>query len=452
MRKKLFYLLPSILFFIGAPIVWLVCFREVPLKISPQTTFLTEPKTKDGKSIDYFKAIRDRFEPQCELRGKPEQNGFREIVAALGKSPFFDEPDWLWPELCKKLELDPELTPTLQFEPVEMFVHREYLLWLDANDMLGKAADGQLDEDEYPSESGGLLNRLLSRPWTPEQYPFMARWIEENSPILDLIASATEKDYCFLPKIRQPGTEGTLAVGQYDDLSKQTVLPRFFLFAFWCRAQLRLGEDNLDGAWSDLIHADRLAIQLRRSFSNLNSFAPLFQQAARLIEEHHPTPEQRKRFLADLDSLPSWENRADLLQYERFNVLWGLTIVSLQNPGTMHVNWNVVARQVNESFDRLDELGKEPNPDKRLETLREWSNQASEPRRSALGRWLEKPITVNERSRELAWAHQQGLYVLAISWLSETKAHGFSELRNLLKDEPPRNESSNNEPGTASPD
>ncbi len=127
MSKKLPYLLPSILFFLAAPVAWILCFREVPLKISPQTTYLTEPKTADGLCVDYFAAIKEQFEPKC----KPEENGFRMIVQALGKSPYFDEPDWYWESLCRELELDPTLLPTLKFEPARAFFNREYLLWLD---------------------------------------------------------------------------------------------------------------------------------------------------------------------------------------------------------------------------------------------------------------------------------------------------------------------------------
>ena len=46
---------------------WFFLFRSVPLKISPETTILTEPRTEDGKWVNYRAYLISQFPtaPEC---------------------------------------------------------------------------------------------------------------------------------------------------------------------------------------------------------------------------------------------------------------------------------------------------------------------------------------------------------------------------------------------------
>ncbi len=58
--------------------------RTPRLKISKETTYITEPLTSDGTRVDYFAALEQEFyRPEM----KTDDNGYRLIVRALGDVP-----------------------------------------------------------------------------------------------------------------------------------------------------------------------------------------------------------------------------------------------------------------------------------------------------------------------------------------------------------------------------
>ncbi len=77
---------------------WFLLFRSVPLKVSPETTILTEPLTEDGRWVDY----RSYFISQFPKDGNTEKNSARGMVALFGSG---DEN--FKPEHWKMLGLEP---------------------------------------------------------------------------------------------------------------------------------------------------------------------------------------------------------------------------------------------------------------------------------------------------------------------------------------------------------
>jgi len=61
--------------------VWWFCFHTTPLRVSKETTYVLGPMTSDGKRIDYFRAMEERFYPP-EMT--TDDNGYRLIVRACG--------------------------------------------------------------------------------------------------------------------------------------------------------------------------------------------------------------------------------------------------------------------------------------------------------------------------------------------------------------------------------
>lgn len=118
--------------------------------IGPKTTFILEPRTSNGQRIDYFRAISEQLEPQIQ----PQENGFRDLVEALGPAILFqlyyemeapndfskqlslskqplsskvfqhtkgperekEEAAFYWIELCRRLELNPNQKATLCYQ------------------------------------------------------------------------------------------------------------------------------------------------------------------------------------------------------------------------------------------------------------------------------------------------------------------------------------------------
>ena len=87
LRRKYFGLLGCFAKCATALLVMLAIFlywnflRTPRLKISSETTYITEPLTSDGTRVDYFAALeRDLFPPGM----KTEENGYRLIVKSFG--------------------------------------------------------------------------------------------------------------------------------------------------------------------------------------------------------------------------------------------------------------------------------------------------------------------------------------------------------------------------------
>lgn len=413
MQKKLQYLLPSLVFFLGAPIVWILCFREVPLVVSPETTRIISPLTPDGKQIDWFRAIKERFEPKCD----PKENGFRMIVEALGKSPYFDETDWYWPELCKALDLDPNMTPTLKFEPPDEFMKREFMLWSDQNEEQAQKLVDELNSKysgtPQSTDTARLKHRLTGEPWTLEEFPFMRRWIEENTAFLDLAAEAIRKEFYFEPQLRNPNEkpESLDSGSVYGARMLELCIPD----AFEYRMQYYLGTKNIDKAWKDSLSISCLRIRNNFFFPTANHFTV----HARSVLKNGPiSDEQRKQFAKDLDRLPKRYDVKERIERWRYSSIRNTQIY--QETGCdrplLHINWNVVARWTNQAADdferTVDVLAAETDEAKRRQIVDDFkARYAMPPKRSWLGNWLGKPITVRERSLEYAWANEQ-FYIL----------------------------------------
>ncbi|MGD9126386.1 MAG: hypothetical protein PVH19_03320, partial [Planctomycetia bacterium] len=201
-------LLLGSLFILGLLVllVWICLFRDVPIEISKETTYITEPLKSDGKQVDYFRAIElETYPPNM----KTDENGFRIIVRALGVSSESASDAWNIPQIYKKLGLDPAVPPTMTFQEPDEFVD-EYMepqqkKWeqeLEPRPFTIPETDESLSEEmksgqnvltapeEDPYQKSGKLKENLERPWTLDEMPMMADWLKVNSPALDLVAKA----------------------------------------------------------------------------------------------------------------------------------------------------------------------------------------------------------------------------------------------------------------------
>ena len=108
-----------LLVLLGAFVYW--NFLRTPgLKISKETTYITEPLTSDGKQVDYIGALeQDYYPPEM----KTDDNGYRLIVRAMGVAVGDSREDETVvdreassAEIHEKLGLDPSIEPTLTLQ------------------------------------------------------------------------------------------------------------------------------------------------------------------------------------------------------------------------------------------------------------------------------------------------------------------------------------------------
>ncbi len=286
-RKKRFQI-PFFLFVVCplllAIAVKLLYFQGVPLKPSPETTGFVEPLTPNG-NVDFARIYEER---QDAWLGPPEENGFRDVLQAFGPAAleqlqiaqtvrWKDFPtdnasrDWFakdWTRLCEKFQLDPTARPT--FLTRLSLIDYLRLNGIDGTEPLptetNEAADvNQYEETVYVDckprparvsryDAQQCFDVLQERPWTAEEFPVAARWIEENADRYAVYESA-------LNRPKYGSWHFPVGAGETLDDWVEMTLPdvqhnREIARLLAVRVNYRLGRGDVDGALDDwrLIH------------------------------------------------------------------------------------------------------------------------------------------------------------------------------------------------------
>jgi len=254
------------------------------LRISEETTRVLGPMMADGKRIDYFRAMEERFYPPGI---DTEDNGYRLLVQAFGANAWRNETaeptnvavflatDSNWHQIYEKLGLDPneELTTPLRIEsPLPL-----------------------LDEAE---KFGEVLF------WTFDDYPMLEIWLEENSPGIDVLAEAVRKPVFYIPIIRKD--ESPLSW----NLPASAILFQSWAQAVHARATHRIGIGDIDGAIDDIVTLHRLGRhtgnQMTLLLWSLGRFSEVLGSTVGIGSNPNfsPTKEQLARLVAELNALP----------------------------------------------------------------------------------------------------------------------------------------------------
>ena len=292
------------------------CLIPSPLRVSPQTTGFTEPLLPNG-DVDYFGVYERMY---IDKLSPPEDNGQRLLIAALGPRileqaaiannvPWEQMPtheyskNWFekqWVPLCEHMFIDPYIKPKfLDNRDYYRFMRTEWEAKNPEDILRNKEAynDVQSKQDEE------LRRRLIAAPWTAEEHPNVARWLEERSPVLDLFGEAVRKPNFVCWRLN-PGN-------LYAILLPDVQANRNFGRELSVRVTERLGRGDVDGAWYDVMSMLYLS---RKHYihdpiivTNLVGIAieEMGRKSAELIlRQNNLTPEQLERFAQDLDSLP----------------------------------------------------------------------------------------------------------------------------------------------------
>ena len=137
-----------VVFILLGTLVWFNFFRSgPPLRISKETTYITEPLTPDGLYVDYFAALQQNFHPP-EMQ--TDDNGYRVVFRALGD--FNNETrDFL--QLQKRYEalgLDAiHDKPTMTYiQPEDYFSNRYTLHPEEFEDLIAAEKEKQINKQE----------------------------------------------------------------------------------------------------------------------------------------------------------------------------------------------------------------------------------------------------------------------------------------------------------------
>ncbi|MGL6196492.1 MAG: hypothetical protein ACRC2T_16885, partial [Thermoguttaceae bacterium] len=344
----------------------------IPLQISKETTYITEPRTSDGKYIDYFRAIEQlKYPPEM----RTDDNGFRLIVQKLDPIPsdfkksLPSDQQILVDQICEKLGLDPnKLGPPIPFE-------------IDFESILSKYA-----RDNYPNhDSEIIMKRIRQCRGTPEETKMITDWIEANSPALDVVVEAAEKPVFCIPYFRDKKTNElealiTLILPNVQDTRSCARNLR-------TRAEYRLSNGDVNGAIDDTNAILRLGrgvghiffveVLVGISLEGIANAAPIMVSA-----EYQPSEEQIAKLQHAIQNLPPRCELSKIMQGERYMVLSaGQMLAAAKDVNIdareladmlglntanffllrMPLNWNTVMKQLNKHFDSVEDGAFDPS-------------------------------------------------------------------------------------------
>ena len=252
-------------------------------KMSRETTYITEPLDKDGYP-DYETALNEK------LRGtiKPENNACILLWKAIGPTPEGGKP-----------------------------LHADYWKWLGA-DCPTEKGDYFIDAFKYFKKTGrtefgeadyDLHSRLSFAPWKAEDHRDYALWLEANETPLAIVVEAVKRKEYYSPHVARndKGEKSMLFEGLLPHLQKY----REICDALLKRAMLRIGQKKYDLAWTDLMTCNRMARHIGKKGSLIEmlvSYA-IEQIAIRgdiaFLEFSRFDSNQFRKHFEEFDSLPA---------------------------------------------------------------------------------------------------------------------------------------------------
>ncbi len=340
-------------------VVWLYLFSgPVPLRISPETTFITEPRTADDQWVDYCKAFELKYYPP---KMKTDDNGYRLIAEHLGIPVYYtlrpingnprkskdyvrvESPERL-AQAYEKLGLNPDHEPTLSFEDPVVFIENS----------------GEFEM----ADSKKLAEKITRHPWTSEEFPAMQKWLDGNSPALELIQQAVRKSEFFIPLVYEEEND---AVHSFELLQQNSLLSitgsksltqfRSYARGFAVRINHRLGTGDIDGAIEDIITCRQLADRIGKQKTLISAIYGIgiesegIEQGIAGNPQFQPNGEQIRQLLRLQNELPPRVLFEDTLEAERLNVLDSLQVTAKYLHRFIPFDWSTVFRRVNAYFD-----------------------------------------------------------------------------------------------------
>jgi hypothetical protein len=216
----------------------------VLVTISKETTYITEPLRPDGYP-DYIGALNERLSKGVT----PENNAAVLLWKAMGPADIYEP---IREQYFQMLGIPP--LP----EKGDYFVSSESQIKLNENSDAAQSADkrSRVLRDQY--------ELILKRPWSRQEFPVWAAWLDANEKPLALIIEASKRPRRYDPLVggaRTPVIAALLPAGS---------ALRHASNALAARAMLRIHDGKPDDAWADLLACYRLARLAAQSTSTVD--------------------------------------------------------------------------------------------------------------------------------------------------------------------------------------
>ncbi len=197
---------------------------------------------------------------------------------------------------------------------------------------------------EVPAENAEVSQQRLADhgqaskgPWTAEQIPALARWLEQSTTQFDLIEKATRRTRYYTPLISgdPPSMVGVLL--------PQAQTSRTIARSLMIRCMFRLGKGDVAGAWQDIQSMHRLARLVGQGPTLIEGLVGIaidsMAQAAtvQVAQSEFLTPEWASTMMKDVDALKPVCVMADKVNIaERFMFLDSVGFLLREGPDGLH--------------------------------------------------------------------------------------------------------------------
>ncbi|MDR2169171.1 MAG: hypothetical protein LBP59_03420 [Planctomycetaceae bacterium] len=321
------------------------CFVPSRLRISPETTGITEPLTADGR-VDYFAAFESMY---IDDLSPATNNGQRLLIAACGprilemnalldrigeweKVPLNeDAKTWFnnyWIPLCENIYIDPYKKPMF-------YDKRDFISYMKKYFKEQKEAAGEKYDNENENDVDKLYKELTAGTWKREEHPEASKWLDEYSEVLDYFGMCVRKPH--FANWRKKYEDGSLLSVLLPDVQSN----RSFATSLRLRICERIGRGDIDGAWHDIMSIKYLSRHyVNENFIVINlvgiAVDAIANDATKLLLIHcQPNEKQLAKFISDLDNLPEFNPKGLTLAFDR--LLLFQTIQLFQSKGYLQL-------------------------------------------------------------------------------------------------------------------
>ncbi len=348
---------------------------RVKVKISKETTYITEPLRPDGYP-DYVAALDQRFSAGVT----PENNSAVLFWRALGPKEISEKHRAKYFEM---LGIEPLPEQGAYFVDIADYVIQKK-----------KAANPTKSAEDISHETSNEEGQVYSRPWSKEEFPLFAEALATNEKQLAILVEASKRPRRYDPLLGNGSVIAVLLPGPQGH--------RSVVRALVARAMLRIQEGKVDEAREDLTACHRFAQLLGQGPTLVEALVAItidgiaFTGDRALAEHGKLTSQQLLQMRDDLEKLPSLPKMADLIDFgERLVYLdtallcarGGLTGIlrltsdspSIRDRGLAEslieaaasglIDWNIVLRTGHPWYDRLVTVMREPNRTARRDGL-----------------------------------------------------------------------------------
>ncbi len=253
-----------------------------PVIIGPETTFVDGPLRDDG-TIDYASAINEEWEAGVT----PDQNAAVDLLRAFG------------PGIVDEQTREAYFTRLgIPVPPLEADYLVEFREFLESQGLTWQANTERIEELKEQQRSA------QERPWTPDEFPEVAAWLDVNQKPLKAILDASRRPRYFSPLV--PPDDSALLNALMPTEQKSRAAARLLL----AQAMLELGRGNVERAFELTLACHRLGRLVSEHPTLIGSFIAIALEAiakqgdAAIVLDGSLTADQAAEYRQRLQALP----------------------------------------------------------------------------------------------------------------------------------------------------